>query len=435
MLGITGVVTCIQPSKEQLMSRKLKICNIKTYNEAFKVSSVGADFMGLHYITEKDRIRIREYRRIVASHRQDSLTAMPVLVTKERNPRRLVDLIHDIEFPAVQLHYPDAEKTIEYLRSEFKDNLIIFHVCTPEDFSVVAAADYTIIDTSYIGGTGHSFNINEWLSKHGNLPSDKIMIAGGLTAELVRKYKDHKVITGFDMQSFMRDNTNRLHTRHLYQVANTLEKPHSRQNYSIGYAPTHNDQYHINGEYDFLHIDLFSKKYRKDFTYLQAIEWLSGCNNINTHDYHILLDTKRSIDKVNNFLDHYNVPLVQRFYHINRETAALYDDTLNALPAIAIDVKDVLNDDLEFDKVIANKKHIVLSLQSEKHPQRSENARLASIIIKNSVPDATIIFDRGVDHNLLFGLNIPDYSIVSGSYLRKTNAYNRLKRIMAYERI
>ena len=68
-----------------MITKKLKVCDIKTYNEAYSASCLGVDYIGLHLITSSDFERISEYKKISAAYRFGAISAKPVLVIKEMN--------------------------------------------------------------------------------------------------------------------------------------------------------------------------------------------------------------------------------------------------------------------------------------------------------------------------------------------------------------
>ena len=216
------------------------------------------------------------------------------------------------------------------IRVKYGNVIRIIEVTTPENISNNPLSDYLLVDSSFKGGTGKGYNIEEVLK---SIPSSDIQlfIAGGVTDEFVKSNQGKDLIFGFDVQSFVHDNKE-LELGKLRKLARSMGKEMLRQSYGIGYATECNDKYFKNGEYDFLHVDLFDRQYRPNSSLKETFAWLKNMQSLVNVDFHVLTESKTQLDEIQVQLGVFGVEPEQVFYHINLETLSLYKDNLRSIP-------------------------------------------------------------------------------------------------------
>jgi phosphoribosylanthranilate isomerase len=184
--------------------RLLKISHIKNIYEARSIAELGVDFMGLHLVTREHLERLGLFRNINTMLRREFPDTKSVMVTKERNIERIIELIEKTGCQAVEIHYHPTPGLFAMLRSYFGQRLVIFGVTSslelqrPADF---ALANYVIINKNYVGGTGEQIpqqKIPELLEVYKN---QNAFLAGGIDADTVRKLRIVSNISGYDVQS------------------------------------------------------------------------------------------------------------------------------------------------------------------------------------------------------------------------------------------
>jgi len=179
----------------------LKFCNIKNIFETRTAASLGVPFLGYHLISENDFARYDDIKYCVQELRNYYPTTKAILVTKERDTKKLSSLIREIEFDGIQLHYPNSNNQAAALKGEFGNKFIVFQVISLEskDF-FPTQADYVLLDKSYLGGTGLQISNKDVQKMLNRLKNNKILLAGGISSTNLYRYLDFPV-DGFDVQS------------------------------------------------------------------------------------------------------------------------------------------------------------------------------------------------------------------------------------------
>jgi len=202
----------------------LKFCNIKNIFETRTAASLGVPFLGYHLISENDFARYDDIKYCVQELRNYYPTTKAILVTKERDTKKLSSLIREIEFDGIQLHYPNSNNQAAALKGEFGNKFIVFQVISLEskDF-FPTQADYVLLDKSYLGGTGLQISNKDVQKMLNRLKNNKILLAGGISSTNLYRYLDFPV-DGFDVQSAIKTDhcTNRENTD--YSKMDTLAK-------------------------------------------------------------------------------------------------------------------------------------------------------------------------------------------------------------------
>jgi len=174
---------------------RVKVCGIKTVEDAIMAAHCGADAVGLlvgqRHVSE-DFINIDLARDIV---KKCPPLVSPVLVTHLNDPKEIAYLASQIGVTTIQLHSDCEVQSIISLRKILPYIKLIknFHVTGPEIIQVIrpfeAVVDAFLLDTlnsveGRVGGTGltHDWNISRDIVREVSRP---VILAGGLNPENV----------------------------------------------------------------------------------------------------------------------------------------------------------------------------------------------------------------------------------------------------------
>ncbi len=161
---------------------KVKICGLKEIEHVEVAVKAGADFIGLMFAPSKRQITMEqaiELAKVIPSN------VKKVGVFVNEKPETIKEIAQKVGLHYIQYH---GDETPEVIEAIGLPAIKAFSVQTEED--VVRAAsyqvDYYLFDapgTDYRGGSGKSF---DWLLLDKmNIPSEKIILAGGLNDENV----------------------------------------------------------------------------------------------------------------------------------------------------------------------------------------------------------------------------------------------------------
>ncbi|MCI0490335.1 MAG: phosphoribosylanthranilate isomerase [Blastocatellia bacterium] len=166
------------------MSRvRVKICGVRSLEEARAASDAGADAIGFNFWPESLRYIAPEAAREIISGLPPLIACIGVFVNEERES--IIDIASQVGLSAVQLHGDespdfcarlDSVKIIKAFRVGEG-----FDVGVIEKYDVSAALLDTRIKGSY-GGTGQRFDWSVALEAKKRAP---VILAGGLTIENV----------------------------------------------------------------------------------------------------------------------------------------------------------------------------------------------------------------------------------------------------------
>jgi phosphoribosylanthranilate isomerase len=162
---------------------KVKVCGLKTLEEAQSAVDAGADALGFNFWPGSARyIQPRAAREVIAGLSPIACT-VGVFVNEEAN--RIVDIASELGLTAVQLHGDESPEFCERLPSL----KVIKAIRVGQDFDLSVLESYRVgmilldsgIEGSY-GGTGRRFDWRIAIEAKRVAP---IILAGGLTAENV----------------------------------------------------------------------------------------------------------------------------------------------------------------------------------------------------------------------------------------------------------
>lgn len=162
---------------------KVKVCGVKTLEEAQAAVDAGADALGFNFWPGSARfIEPRAAREVIAGLSPMACT-VGVFVNEEAN--RIVDIASELGLSAVQLHGDESPQFCELLDLV----KVIKAIRVGQDFDLSVVESYRVamilldsgIEGSY-GGTGRRFDWRIAIEAKRVAP---IILAGGLTAENV----------------------------------------------------------------------------------------------------------------------------------------------------------------------------------------------------------------------------------------------------------
>jgi phosphoribosylanthranilate isomerase len=168
------------------MSRvKVKICGIRTLEDASAAVETGADALGFNFWPRSSRFVEPSVAREVIAGLSHNVCTVGVFVNEDAN--RIVDIASALNLSAVQLHGDEQPDFCEQLGTV----KIIKALRVGRDFDLSSIEKYSVdmvlLDSSIegtYGGTGRRFDWRIALDAKRLAP---IILAGGLTADNVRE--------------------------------------------------------------------------------------------------------------------------------------------------------------------------------------------------------------------------------------------------------
>ena len=162
---------------------KVKICGVRTIEEATAAVEAGADALGFNFWAQSARFIEPAKVRWIIQNVGPFIATVGIFVNEE--PNRITDIVGELGLTAVQLHGDESPEFCEQLKTVRK----IKALRVAPGFDVKRIADYRVemilldagIKGSY-GGTGHKFDWQVAIEAKKYAP---IILAGGLTADNV----------------------------------------------------------------------------------------------------------------------------------------------------------------------------------------------------------------------------------------------------------
>lgn len=171
---------------------KVKICDIRTIDDAEVCDRAGADFIGIHQI-EAPLTDAKKSLLVEISRKRYKFKI--VLVTKEKRFDKLIELISYFKWDYVQLHFSVTTQFIkklrkEFLRQNYKTGIIaVVEASNRNDKKICSlfdSCDYVLFDTSFCGGTGRLSSLEDLQRIKQKYSDNKFFIAGGLNVVNVK---------------------------------------------------------------------------------------------------------------------------------------------------------------------------------------------------------------------------------------------------------
>lgn len=166
---------------------KVKICGIKTIEDAKAAYDAGADFLGFNFVPISKRYIKPETAEEIISHlRYKNIRFVGVFQNEKLD--KVNKLINFLGLDYVQLH---RDESMEYV-NQIENTKVIRTITLPTDFDVKEIinkmkkykVDYFLLDRK-VQGVGESLNPDKVRQLTSNFP---IILAGGLTTENVASY-------------------------------------------------------------------------------------------------------------------------------------------------------------------------------------------------------------------------------------------------------
>lgn len=426
----------------------LKYCNIKNIFETRTVGLLKIPFLGFHLISENDFLRYKNIKECVKELHSYYPNSKAVLVTKEKDIKKLSSIIKDIEFDGVQLHYMDSDLQASALKGEFGKEFIVIQVVTSElsDF-LPAEADYVLLDKSYLGGTGQQIDITKITEVIDKLKGNKIFLAGGISPSNIYQYLNLDV-EGFDIQSALKsenatveENTDYLKMINLAKLLGyEIQSSFGQVGFVIQDINQENEellQKAIDAKVDFFHIDVSDGFVGIPTNISETKALIEKVKNVNSHlkiQIHFFLKSEKEYKEISNKLGVSLYSNCEVFLHINRDNFDQYSHNFieNENVFFAVDIKDVINETFPWEQFV--KKQMIVCMQSKEHLDRIDNLNRGLKLIRYSTTMKPIIsIDRSVDYEVILGLEDKNsINVVCGSYLREniTDRYKLLKQYL-----
>jgi len=168
---------------------RVKICGIRSLDEAKEVIEAGADALGFHVELDHSRCPV------AAATASGIISKLPpfissVVVTSETDPKKLLLIMKSTGATTLQLHKEVSPETVNAVKSVFFNTKIYVAISVTSDESIAIAknfensADTVILDsvnkeTGARGGTGktHDWSISKKIVDSTLL---RVILAGGL---------------------------------------------------------------------------------------------------------------------------------------------------------------------------------------------------------------------------------------------------------------
>jgi phosphoribosylanthranilate isomerase len=179
----------VQPSGIIMSRVRVKICGVRTLEEANAALDAGADALGFNFWPRSPRYVHPEAAREIVRNVSPLASLIGVFVNEE--PRRIEDIFSDVGLSAVQLH---GDETPEFCARISPIKLIkAFRVGDGFDIQVIRSypISMALLDASSkgsYGGTGKSF---DWRVAVEAKQLARVILAGGISIENVAEAIRH----------------------------------------------------------------------------------------------------------------------------------------------------------------------------------------------------------------------------------------------------
>lgn len=432
--------------------KKLKICNVKNIYETRTAGCLGIPFLGFHLISPSDFAKIGSIKRCVRELRDYFPASKAILVTKEKDAKKLISIVKEIEFDGVQLHYANSDIQAASLKSYFGSSFIVIQVITPEkDDSVGSDSDYILLDRSYLGGTGKQILPSKLGSVLDKNNGRKVILAGGISPANIHQYLNLPIV-GFDIQSYLKNekasSTENIDYLKLKNTANLLGYKLTNNVNQVGFVVQDINQENrtlftkaFGVGVDFFHVDISDGFIGEPSDIEKSNKLIKTILSTNSHlilQIHLFVSSQ---EKYNEFLGKlFKLSRINSnvFIHINCDNYVNFGSQCIKKPNVffGLDVKDIIDETYPWEQFI--KSDIILCMQSKQHTDRIINLNRALKLIRYASKEKPVVtLDRGVDLEVVIKLEeTVGINVVCGSYLKKNieQNYTQLKRYLYEEK-
>ncbi len=202
------------------MQPKVKICGINTAEEVQLLDEHAVSYAGVWYGVPKGKHNL-DLDTLVSLSNMPTQTLKFILVTMQHDMKLLGEAVEKGCIEGIQLHGFHLPSLVGKIKSTFGDALKIYKVvhvkeskCVEDDLIdryLDSGADVIILDsyqdTQNIGSTGISIEpefVDDFLQQR-NIP-EKVMLAGGMQANSMKRMMQKYPLYGFDIDSAAREN-------------------------------------------------------------------------------------------------------------------------------------------------------------------------------------------------------------------------------------
>ena len=177
------------------MSAKVKLCGMTRPEDILVARKLNPDYVGFVFWPKSKRFLTREQATELREMLPSDIPAVGVFV--DEDPEVILSLVGAGVIQVVQLHGPETEETLNWLRVRTDVPLWkAFKVRSPEDVAAAneSSADLVLLDNGY--GTGKPF---DWSLMEGI--RRPFLLAGGLTPENAEEAIERFQPYGLDVSS------------------------------------------------------------------------------------------------------------------------------------------------------------------------------------------------------------------------------------------
>lgn len=162
---------------------KVKICGLMKSVHVQAAVEAGADAVGFVFAPSRRRIAIEEAKEL-ARYVPENVMKIGVFVNATRE--ELEQAFREVPLDFIQYH---GEESSEFIQSVGLPSIKVISVCGIED--VIGVSDihsnYVLFDTPGVEFRGGSGEVFDWRLMKGELPRDRMILAGGLNVRNVRE--------------------------------------------------------------------------------------------------------------------------------------------------------------------------------------------------------------------------------------------------------
>lgn len=163
---------------------KVKICGLMELEHVKAAVDSGANAVGFIFAKSRRQITL-EQAKLLATAVPNHVLKIGVFVNE--SIEEVTRIAQEVPLDVVQLH---GDESPDYARNVSFPTIKALSITNEEDVKRASGyeVDYFLFDApgvEYRGGSGHSF---DWsLLEKSNIPSDKVILAGGLTASNIKE--------------------------------------------------------------------------------------------------------------------------------------------------------------------------------------------------------------------------------------------------------
>jgi phosphoribosylanthranilate isomerase len=191
------------------MSALLKVCGVKTLGQTLDILALGVDYIGLNNIASSKRYLDQSaIAAIVEGVAQKAPTYLAnlVLLTKKESVSEAYEVARNLGFKSLQAYVASAQDINFQL---YRDKIQIFRPLDikklTSDNPAADSADYFVLDSAEMGGSGRTFNWNLFNEAKAKLAAEKLVLAGGLKPENIATARAQTQASFYDLASGVED--------------------------------------------------------------------------------------------------------------------------------------------------------------------------------------------------------------------------------------